>query len=283
MKNDYTIKPEATMLHVTPLYIGEVAARTCYDSFKSSEHETIKEFDSGLIDEEELESITESELLSKLSWVFHHESVLEHISCNFLIKDTSRAVLMELSRHRIASYSVRSTRYTMGDLLIAFLAANYTGRYSMFADWVKENKVFIVTGELLDLEIKQCYDKLTLIIRRDYGHVAYDKNSYNYIGKLIAPLVSKATHEELVKFTKIEDFFRAKKNKKNLGDGFKGIVTDNWRVDLMLSINLRSLKNLIKLRDSGAAFKQIQTLAKELQKELPKGHLDLIVKNKTNS
>lgn len=40
-----------------------------------------------------------------------HESVLEHCSFTFLIKDVSRVLLAQLTRHRLASYSVESQRY----------------------------------------------------------------------------------------------------------------------------------------------------------------------------
>lgn len=43
-----------------------------------------------------------------------HESVLEHASLTFHIV-TSRSILKELTRHRIASYSVESTRYVKYD------------------------------------------------------------------------------------------------------------------------------------------------------------------------
>lgn len=46
-----------------------------------------------------------------------HESVLEHCSYSFKIEDVSRALLQELVRHRIASYTVRSTRYTLNDIM----------------------------------------------------------------------------------------------------------------------------------------------------------------------
>ena len=41
----------------------------------------------------------------------HHESVLEHSVVTFLIEDVSRALLAQLTRHRIASFSVQSQRY----------------------------------------------------------------------------------------------------------------------------------------------------------------------------
>ncbi|MBN1778383.1 MAG: FAD-dependent thymidylate synthase [Clostridiales bacterium] len=40
-----------------------------------------------------------------------HESVMEHISFTFLIEGISRALLAQLTRHRIASFSVQSQRY----------------------------------------------------------------------------------------------------------------------------------------------------------------------------
>jgi len=40
-----------------------------------------------------------------------HESVLEHVSYTFLIEGVSRALLAQITRHRIASFSVQSQRY----------------------------------------------------------------------------------------------------------------------------------------------------------------------------
>lgn len=43
-----------------------------------------------------------------------HHSVAEHVSFSFLIEDVSRALTHQLVRHRIASYSQKSQRYTDG-------------------------------------------------------------------------------------------------------------------------------------------------------------------------
>ncbi len=40
-----------------------------------------------------------------------HESVLEHVSFTFLAEGVSRSLLAQLTRHRIASFSVQSQRY----------------------------------------------------------------------------------------------------------------------------------------------------------------------------
>ena len=75
------------------------ATRTCYDSMSKSDN--LGEKDLAL-----LEKILDSK----------HESVLEHMVFTFKITDISRACLQELARHRIASYSVKSTRYTLKEL-----------------------------------------------------------------------------------------------------------------------------------------------------------------------
>lgn len=45
-----------------------------------------------------------------------HTSVAEHVSFTFLIEDVSRALTHQLVRHRIASYSQKSQRYTNGEM-----------------------------------------------------------------------------------------------------------------------------------------------------------------------
>lgn len=40
-----------------------------------------------------------------------HDSILEHVSFTFLVSGVSRALLAQLTRHRIASFSVQSQRY----------------------------------------------------------------------------------------------------------------------------------------------------------------------------
>ena len=68
------------------------------------------------------------------------------------------------------------------------------------------------------------------------------------------------------------------KKKRNVGDAFKHIVTDNVKVDMVVTFNLRSLKNYFTLRDSGAAYFQIKWLAQEMMRVTPKKYLDLIIK-----
>lgn len=81
-----------------------IAARTCWNSFHKGGNYR-----------EPTDNISEvdKELLQRLLFKEKHTSISEHIYYCFNIQDITRFVLMELSRHRIASYSVESTRYTL--------------------------------------------------------------------------------------------------------------------------------------------------------------------------
>ena len=87
------------LLNKPDMFIIIEATRTCYDSMSKSDN--LGDKDLAL-----LKKIIDSK----------HESVLEHMVFTFKITDISRACLQELARHRIASYSVKSTRYTLKEL-----------------------------------------------------------------------------------------------------------------------------------------------------------------------
>ena len=91
---------KVTLLHYTPLIICSNAIRTCWQSFEKSDNGGQKD----------------KELVDRVGNKYKHSSTLEHLSYNFYIKGISRALLQELARHRMASLSVKSTRYTLKEL-----------------------------------------------------------------------------------------------------------------------------------------------------------------------
>ena len=56
------------------------------------------------------------EILHKVAKHFKHESVLEHINFSWNVDGSSRLELQEHMRHRIASPTVQSTRYTLKEM-----------------------------------------------------------------------------------------------------------------------------------------------------------------------
>jgi thymidylate synthase (FAD) len=88
----------------------------------------------------------------------------------------------------------------------------------------------------------------------------------------IAKLVMCQTHDECY------EALMSSKSKRNAGDAFKYIVDDNWKTELVMTINLRSLKNFLDLRTSGAAWFQIRVLAYKIYDEIPSKYKSLIDK-----
>jgi len=91
---------KVTLLHYTPLPVAAHAIRTCWQSFDKSDKGGPKD----------------QELIDRVGNKYKHASTLEHLVYTFYIQGISRALLQELARHRMASLSVKSTRYTLKEL-----------------------------------------------------------------------------------------------------------------------------------------------------------------------
>ena len=89
-----------TLQQHTSLEVCASAIRTCWQSFDKS--------DSG--------GEKDKELIDRVGNKFKHASTLEHLVYTYYIQGISRALLQELARHRMASLSVKSTRYTLKEL-----------------------------------------------------------------------------------------------------------------------------------------------------------------------
>ncbi|MCO4845034.1 MAG: FAD-dependent thymidylate synthase [Sulfurovum sp.] len=262
-------KPKVTLLQQSGLGVAEIAARTCYDSFENSENECVKNAMNDL-DTDAINDINDSDLLSNLAWVHHHHSIIEHATLSFLVQGTSRGVLQEHARHRLQAISVRSTRYTMSSVINAFVASleNEDGFNFFLKTLLTLNLFVIIDKAYLSIEIRSIYDKFFFQYQKndDFIHSAVAKSSLPFLEE------NKGNADAL--FTALQNG----KKKRNVGDGFKHIVSDNWKVDMVVTFNIRSLKNYFDLRDSGAAWFQIQWLAEEMKKVTPVKYLKLIDK-----
>ncbi|WP_297433206.1 FAD-dependent thymidylate synthase [Sulfurimonas sp.] len=277
MQEMYGIKyfqPEVVLLQDTGIGVAETAARTCYDSFSNSENNIVQEIENRLPNKEmcqTLNEIEESNLLDDLAWTYFHHSILEHANLSYLIRGTSRGVLQEHARHRIQAISVRSTRYTMSSLINAFVASKVGDEREFFIKKVLEFNMFVTADAAYNrVEINGMYEKLNyqFHVVEDFYSLAVAKSSLGFLEEFEGD--AEALYEAL----------QNGKKKRNVGDAFKHIITDNVKVDMVVTFNLRSLKNYFTLRDSGAAYFQIRWLAKEMMRVTPQKYLDLIVKKK---
>ena len=95
------------LLDYKKLSTAVIAARTCWNSFHKGGNYN---------DPTDSISADDTELLNRLVKQYKHESIIEHIDYTFALYEIPRYVLVELTRHRIASYSVKSTRYTLKEI-----------------------------------------------------------------------------------------------------------------------------------------------------------------------
>jgi len=266
-------KPKVTLLQESGLGVAEIAARTCYDSFENSENECVKTAMQHL-DTDAINNIDDSDLLANLAWVHHHHSIIEHATLSFLVQGTSRGVLQEHARHRLQAISVRSTRYTMSSVINAFVASlESSDSFNFFLEKLLTFNLFVISDEkYLAIEIKAIFDKLQFQYEKDPEFIT------NAIAKSSLPFIEECKGDAQTLF----EAFQMGKKKRNVGDGFKHIVSDNWKVDMVVTFNIRSLKNYFDLRDSGAAWFQIQWLAQAMKEVTPLKYLKLIDKKHRN-
>jgi thymidylate synthase (FAD) len=281
-------KPQVILLQETGIGTAEYAARTCYDSFESSENKYIQSLHKQLelgnisVDGEihQVNNLPHSNLLDDLAWTYFHHSILEHANLTYLIRGTSRGVLQEHARHRIQSISVRSTRYTLSPVINAFVAEILTNVSNTYpSDW------FISTLIAQDLFVTQDYAYNALQTIDLYHRLKWQ---FNKLGKdefmhlAVAKSSLSITEEPNGLPQAIYEYLQAGKRKRNVGDSFKHIINDTWKVDMVVTMNLRALKNYLTLRDSGAAYFGIRHLAEAMKQVTPSKYLDLIIKGNTN-
>jgi thymidylate synthase (FAD) len=118
-----------TLLHNTPLTVADMAIGKCWDK-PTPDGEPCN-----------INRIIRVANKSK------HASTIEHLSYSFDIDGVSRALLQELARHRIASYSVKSTRYTLKEL------EGHIGTYNEFLVSTGDEELdYLITRHLVEVQ-----------------------------------------------------------------------------------------------------------------------------------
>jgi len=210
--------------HYTPMPVLIEAIRTCYDSMGRSDSQTIEgDFILGIKDKELIMKVVED----------GHGSTLEHLTYSFKINGLPRFILQELVRHRIASYSVKSTRFTLSEL-------KYETPF-VINEWDEDDPKFDTV--FYDVERAAKYLYLS-------GNTKLDNISIQSLEYL---------RQEIVDGTVTKD-------------EVKQIVPENYLCDLMMTLNARSLCNLLYLRSGKRAHFLIQQLAAYVFGNIPAQH-----------
>lgn len=201
----YTPNPEQTIA---------AAAKTCYSAA------TVDTLLDGLTEEKTESYLT---MLSELG----HQSPMEHASFTFAIEGVSRSLLAQITRHRIASFSVQSQRYVREH------AFEYVVPHEIEA--IPEAKEKFLQAMADD---QRTYEELTAILAE----------------KHYAAFLAEGCTEKQA---------RSRAEKKAIEDA-RYVLPNACTTKIIMTANARSLYNFFRLRCCNRAQWEIRELAEEM-------------------
>lgn len=179
-----------------------------------------------------------------------HESPFEHVSYTFAIEGVSRVLEQQLTRHRIASYSIQSGRYVD-----------------------RSNAEFYMPGDIEDNELakdiyidviehsKDAYDKIYKALLHQYLLVEISKigDLSIFIDKM------KADREYCFNWFKNNDSKEVKKRfrdlKKKALENARFVFPSSLETKIIVTMNVRTLWNFFKHRRCFRAQDEIRELS----------------------
>lgn len=197
-----------------PEYTVASAAKLCYSS------STITGLMDNLTDEKAAQFV---EMLAEIG----HESPIEHASFTFGIEGVSRSLLAQITRHRMASFSVKSQRY------------------------VREGSFEYVTPPEIaaDKEAKAIYDEI----------MAQDQEKYDRLTEIL-----KEKHiKNFLNEGKDEKTAARLAEKKAIEDA-RFVLPNACETQMVMTMNARSLMNFFKIRCCNRAQWEIQDIANQM-------------------
>lgn len=178
----------------------------------------------GLLDNLEQEN---SDKFLKMLLSLGHESPIEHVTFTFGIEGVSRSLLAQLTRHRIASYTVKSQRY------------------------VKEGQFEYV----IPPEIEKVPEARELFLKTmEQEQKAYDE---------LAEMLQKKHKQAFIKEGLSETEAEKKAEKKAIEDA-RYVLPNACATTLMMTFNARSLYNFFEHRCCERAQWEIREMANEM-------------------
>jgi len=156
-----------------------------------------------------------------------HESPVEHVTFTFAIEGVSRSLLAQLTRHRIASYSVQSQRYVD-----------------------KENFTYIIPPE-----IEKIPEAKALFVEA----MESDRETYRKLNEILSAK-HKADMLELGRDEKAAE----RDSKKKAQEDARYVLSNACDTKIVMTMNVRSLYNFFSLRCCERAQWEIRELAEKM-------------------
>ena len=246
------------------------AAKLCYSS---SDIETL------------MDNLTEENINSFIERLasMGHESPFEHITFTFGIEGVSRALLAQITRHRIASYSVQSQRYVnMDDFKyvtppIAMTSPILLDKYndimnSLALDYTYLRNEFIaqIIYDNYAKEMKEVIREVALEIGEDEEMAEQTANDvvayWNNYDSCPAEYESRFDFWKTTLLDKFKVKYKDIYNKvsKIAQEDARMILPNACETKIVMTMNARSLFNFFKLRCCTRAQWEIRLLACEM-------------------
>ena len=215
MKGSFFMAKVYLLTHTpNPEHTIASAAKLCYSS------STISNLTENLTDESAASFV---EMLSEIG----HESPIEHASFTFGIEGVSRSLLAQITRHRMASFSVKSQRYVREG----------TFEYVTPPE-IASNPEALALYEEIMAEDQKKYDRLAEILKEKHIKTFMDE------GK------DEKTATRLAEKKAIEDA--------------RFVVPNACETQMVMTMNARSLHNFFRHRCCARAQWEIQDIANQM-------------------
>ena len=194
------------LIHNTPLWVASKAIRKCWASEDKSDTFI---YDVSCDPDDIGETYKQGEivcgtkdkaLIDRVGNKNKHKSTLEHLVYTFDIDGISRACLQEVARHRIASYSVKSTRYTLKELTQSYKTMEAE-------DWIKfAYSLFVPTGN----------GNVDSVIYEQLENLCREENLSNDIAKYMLPEAYKTSLVMTINARSLQNFLELRTDKSAL-------------------------------------------------------------------
>lgn len=196
--------------------IVAAAAKLCYSP------STIDHIMDGLTEEKTASFVN---MLAELG----HESVIEHASFTFAVEGVSRSLLAQITRHRMASFSVQSQRYVS-----------------------EKNFEYVIPPEIEAI----AQAKQEFIHAMEQAGKSYDKLSE----------ILKEAHKQEYISDGYDEKAASSKAQKQANEDARFVLPNACTTKMIFTMNARSLMNFFSIRCCNRAQWEIRSLAFEMYK-----------------
>jgi len=194
------------------------------------------------------DNLTEEEINKFVNMLIKmkHESPLEHVSFTFAVEGVSRVLEQQLTRHRLASYSIQSGRYVE-----------------------RNNAEFTVPKNIQENEQSLFYYNRTLdTAKENYSHIEYylmNKSINEYISNNYQNIYEDEKYEMYINFNETHKKEYNNFKKKAIEDA-RMVFPNSLQTKIIFTMNLRSLINFFEHRCCIRAQDEIREMANEMLK-----------------